>query len=67
MIFDKEKFAEDIKSHRVAEGISTRGLSRKTGVGSATITRMENVSDPSMSNFCKLCTWLEEEPNKYFK
>lgn len=67
MIFDIEQFSKDIKKKRYFKSRTLKYVGKETGVSFAVISRVERGQVPNIETFTKLCTWLGEESNRYFK
>jgi len=56
---DKEKFVKAIKTKRLVEmDVTIRDAAKKAKVSFSTLSRMENYGTPELTNFIKVCNWL---------
>ncbi len=67
VVFDADKFAYDLKKHRLLDSPSTLvQMERETGVSRVTYWRMLKQRDIQMATFCKLVAWIGKSPSEYF-
>ena len=52
-----------IVEHRRPMGV--REAAKTIGIGSATLSRIENGQVPDLETFAKICKWLGEDPRLY--
>lgn len=66
--FDKEKFAKFLKTHRVINlDIGVREAAHKIGIGSSTVSRIENEHLTDIDTILKICTWLNVSITEFIK
>lgn len=65
---DKEKFVKAIKTKRLIEMDATvREAAKKAKVSFSTLSRMENYGTPELSNFIKVCNWLNQPVSEFIR
>lgn len=63
MSLNIEKLGEMVVRRRGTLGV--RAAAREIGVGSATLSRIENGHVPDLATFALVCNWLEEDPSQF--
>jgi transcriptional regulator with XRE-family HTH domain len=58
-----EKLAERVLNKRGGDGV--RKAAEEVGIGSATLSRIENGKVPDLETFSKICRWLGDDPAIY--
>ncbi len=58
-----DKLAERVLNKRGGNGI--RKTAEVIGIGSATLSRIENGKVPDLETFAKICKWLGDDPALY--
>ncbi len=58
-----EKLAERVLKKRGGNGV--RKAAGEVGIGSATLSRIENGKIPDLETFAKICRWLGDDPAIY--
>lgn len=60
-------FAEVVKAARERDGfkIGVRGMAKRLGVSSATLSRVECGREPDIGNFFKICAGLSLDPRDF--
>jgi transcriptional regulator with XRE-family HTH domain len=59
-VIDSKKLADAVKTRRVIEmGATVRDVAEKIGIGSATVSRIENQKDMTIESFIRVCNWLQ--------
>ena len=58
-----DKLAERVSEKRAGKGV--RKAAEEIGIGSATLSRIENGKIPDLETFSKICRWLGDDPSIY--
>jgi transcriptional regulator with XRE-family HTH domain len=66
VLFNNKGFSKAIKLKRKALKISLRDI-QDLDVSIATISRIENENTPDLITYAKICKWLGEPLDKFFK
>ncbi len=66
-MFKNKLFARDLKIHRKSIGLSLRGAQSKSKISFATLSRLENGSEPELKHFILACKWMNKELATYVK
>ncbi len=64
MTLSIENLGRIIVEHRGTLGV--RAAAKEIGISSATLSRVENGNVPDLATFAKICSWLGEDPNRFF-
>jgi len=68
MIFNNEKFKDDLFRIRTEKELSRKEIAQRSKVHQSTIQGIENnLYSPQIETFLKLCKWMEVKPTIYFK
>lgn len=67
MEFDITTLSIDIKVARKVDCKGLRTAAKEIGISFAALSRIENGQVPEVKALGLLCTWLQNEPNRYFK
>lgn len=66
--FDSSAFKKAIKEKRILESEITMDVcSKRIGIASPTLSRLENGSTPDINTFVKVINWLGHNADKYIK
>ncbi len=67
--FNVQKFGEELAMFRITKKkMTAREVQSQIGVAASTISRCERgIYLPDMITFGKLCSWMNKEPNIFFK
>lgn len=66
--FNSDALCNDLISRRCrSRRISLRQAARQIGVGKSTLERIELGSQPDLVTFARLCRWLGQPMEKYFR
>lgn len=63
---DLTGLASRIRERRRDEELSVRQAAQEAGVSFMTLSRVENGSQPDLSTFVQLCSWLRVPPETFF-
>jgi transcriptional regulator with XRE-family HTH domain len=66
-ILDISELGRVIRERRKDNGLSVRQAAQAADVSFATITRVEDGSQPDLTTFLKLCAWLGRSPSSFFR
>lgn len=67
MIYNAEKLRKDIIIKRVIDNnTKTEVACVEIRISKATLSRLEHGGLPDIETFAKVCTWLDNSPEKYF-
>lgn len=66
ILFNNKAFSKAIKLKRKTLKISLRDI-QDLDVSIATISRIENENTPDLITYAKICKWLGEPLDKFFK
>lgn len=66
-MFNKKQFSEELFMFRTAKGLSRAAAAKEIGLNSATMQGLEeNIYDPRITNYQKVCKWLGKDMEYYF-
>lgn len=67
MTYLPEVLREDVIKKRIIDlKLNLREAAEEIGTSAATLSRLEHSKPIDMETFAKVCTWLGNEPTKYF-
>ena len=63
---DSKGLSALLKLRRDENGLSVRQAAESAGVSFMTLSRVESGSQPDLTTFLKLCSWLQVKPERFF-
>ncbi len=65
--FDKQLFSAAVRAAVKVRNLTARAAAKQADISPATMGRIMNGNSPEVATFSKLCSWMGEEPRRFFK